>query len=877
VVNYRLDLYNEQGSPTIALRNCPVMERLPIDITLQIAEVRTPDKAMGSASKTIQIPGTTEVHKFFESVYDPNINLQDFNPGLKIKAYYYVDELLQFNGDLQIVKIKVQPLSRIVIYECQIVGEVLTVMNKVKDLYLTDLDFSTYNHNLTFTDITNSWTGTCDVAGTPTAVGAGVGYRYPMADLGTNNSNLSVMRPTDFQPVLFKRQILEKIFTNAGYTWTSTYLDSVEFKAEVMPPTEPMKLSSSALANNKFLAKRTTQQAAITIPSALVNTVKVVFGDANPYPAEFPTEVYDAGGNYDNTTFQFTVPVTQKYNIQGSLGLKFVVTRDTGSGPVDVNANITPAFTSGVHIKIYESNSSTTIGTYDLDILTNTLGSLATTQYNGQIQLNNVQLIAGQIYYIIIVFPFGGVQVQHNFGVATGTWALNTYVQADSNFSAEFASTDMYEGAVVTMNDALPKLYKQGDFITDLRKEKNLYFMQDKDNPLNIIIEPRPTFYNTNVLDWTKKLDRKAPVEEFLMGELDFIQLIGKHAEDGDYFNKIYVDEFKEPYGTKTLDIENDFIKNTKTIQTTTAATPYYSNPATGLVVPTMVKRDNNTITSTKVKPRSWYWSGVVTMPIGLSWKFKYNNDANFVVYNTMPMAGHTDNPWNPTIDLSWSVPKRVYFFTPNQQWTTNNLYNKWYSQGVNEITDPNSKLIRCQMYLTAKDIAEFDFRRPIETVIDRNHVICLVNKIEGYNPQVKQTCTVELLKLTAFDTFVPAVIDTELSTGNAQQNVYKIGGNNIENSPNSYNYGNDSMITGGSGNFINLNSNAQLINCNNVVVLGNVEGFTGIGLSDMTIDSTYNNTTQIAGFSGGGSGSGEIIDLGNRADLGQFNIGDRI
>jgi len=71
---------------------------------------------------------------------------------------------------------------------------------------------------------------------------------------------------------------------------------------------------------------------------------------------------------------------------------------------------------------------------------------------------------------------------------------------------------------------------------------------------------------------------------------------------------------------------------------------------------------------------------------------------------------------------------------------------------------------------------------------------------------------------------------------------------------------------------------NIILLNCNRVVVQPDVENFTGIGLSDMVIDSSYSNTTQIAGFSGGGgSGSGEVIDLGNRNDLGQFKIGDRV
>ena len=40
--------------------------------------------------------------------------------------------------------------------------------------------------------------------------------------------------------------------------------------------------------------------------------------------------------------------------------------------------------------------------------------------------------------------------------------------------------------------------------------------------------------------------------------------------------------------------------------------------------------------------------------------------------------------------------------------------------------------------------------------------------------------------------------------------------------------------------------SSIQLINCQRVVVESDVVNFTGVGLSDVTIDSTYSNTTQI-------------------------------
>jgi hypothetical protein len=363
------------------------------------------------------------------------------------------------------------------------------------------------------------------------------------------------------------------------------------------------------------------------------------------------------------------------------------------------------------------------------------------------------------------------------------------------------------------------------------------------------------------------------------MGELDFSRLICKHSEDGDYFNKLYFDEFKEPYGTQTHQITNDFIKGDKIVQTNIAPTPYAWNPSTGLVVPTIVKKDNTTTSTIAIKPRTWYRGGTINLPIGVSWQFVYNAGSNTVTYTTMPAAGHTDNPWSPTIDYCWDEPDKVYYSYPNQQWTNNNLYNKYYSQYINQITDKNSKIIRTRFFLNANDIHIFDFRYPIFTFINGEQGYYLVNKIEEYNPLVSESTMVELLKLTDYPVFTPTDSDKGGGLGGGDQGWERTMNDNITKGDNNFNYGESSMVMGGSGNFVsNGSQNISLINCSNIVVLPEVSNFTGIGLSDMTIDSSYSNTTQIAGFTGGGgSGSGEIIDLGNRNDLGQFNIGDRV
>jgi hypothetical protein len=824
-VRTELILVNElQTSPTsddVVLVNCPTIENISVPITLQISDVRTPGEGSGSYTKTTTIPGTPEVDKFFESVYDVNVALQYFNPNLKVRAYYYVDGIQNFEGHLQIIKILVDEVNKNHYYEVNIIGEVITLFTKIKNLLVEDLNFSSYSHNLSYANIVASWT-------TPLfSSGIGSGVVYGLIDWGTNNSNLYNVRPQDFKPALFYREVLQKIFLAQGYTWTSTFLDSTDFKRKAFTACNFLNVSNTIENNNKFLATAGGSQTFTETSTGTIGVDKVTWviptiGNV----AEFPNETYDTGNIYNNAGFVFTVPNTAKYNLSANLNLSFVIKRNG----VDVNSSMTVYQASGIHIKLYNSFTSTVEAIGDLNIQGNQ-GDLGTNTYNGGVSLNNVTLTAGHLYYVLI--NVSTLAAQYTAAVAGATWTIVTTVNSSSNFSAQLASLDPFENQTVTINDILPLNYKQSDFISDLVKEFNLFVKPDKANPNNLIIEPRPDFYSTQPISWENKHDWSSKVEVIPLGELDFNVLKARYSEDADFYNKLYQDEYKEPYGSYTKIIQNDFIKNERVIQPSYAATPYAVNLPSNVVLPQILKKDNNVVGTIKPKIRMLHWSGLITLPAGASWVFKYNNGANQVVYTQQPHIGSADTPYGPTLDLSWGVPKRVYFSYPNQTWTTNNLYNKYYSQYFNQITDKNSKLIRTKFYLTANDIHAFDFQKPIFTVINGQQGYYLVNKIEEYNPLVSETTTVELLKLIDYAVFVPDAITIDPGPGgDSSTSGAKVMGGNYVQGPDNTNVGQDSMVSGGSGNYIsNSAQSAELFNGTDVVV-NNVSNFMGVNLT---------------------------------------------
>lgn len=831
---------------------------IPVHIIFQIADIRTPNNRKGSRSFTINIPMSQENNILFENIFEVNISLQSFNPHLKTTAKYYVDELIQFNGYAQLLKINYDETAKTGEYEISLIGEIITLFSDIANLYLTDVDMSAYDHDLTYAQISGSW-------------GAlGNGFVYPMVDWGTNNSNLQVMTPTDWRAALFVREYMDKIFTDAGYTWTSTFLDSVFFQKLIMYSNTIPQLSQATLDDNKFLAVTDGTQnynlSANYFPGG--NDIGWTYSTLNQI--QFQSETYDTNALF--ATPDFTVPNTAKYNLATALALRFVVTRNA----VNVTANMKCDQATGIHVIIYNVTTSTIAGTYDLNIVDNTFGVINSSTYQTVLNLNEIQLTAGHVYRVVIKDI--NIVLTYNASTAAATWVLNTAIQSGGYFSAELSSATPYEGSTVPGNSLIPVGIKQTDFISSLIKMFKLQFMVDPTDSFNYFIEPETDFYSTtDYVDWTYKHDQNSITEILPLSELDAKTYRLTYKQDGDYYNKTHADYYKnldgspKVYGTYETEIENDFIKGQNVTEVLFGATPY--NMYGNIIAPCVVKKDNNTVSQISGQPRILYYSGSLSKT-GVSWKFVYNSGANTVNYTTYPHAGHTDDPYAPTLDINFGLPVKLYYTYPNLYWTTNNIWNKYHSVSHSRRIDKNSKMYITDFLLNANDIHKFDFRNPVFW----KDAYYIVNKLD-YNPIETNVTRVELLKLTKYDPFVESTYLTDSGGGNENTSWNNVKKQNITTGDNNFNDGNSSSIIGGSGNVIaNSSESVSLINCTNCQAVG-VENFTGIGLSDMLIDSTYSNTTLIDGISGGGgSGSGEVIDMGERLTGSDFtDMGNRI
>ena len=442
-------------------------------------------------------------------------------------------------------------------------------------------------------------------------------------------------------------------------------------------------------------------------------------------------------------------------------------------------------------------------------------------------------------------------------------------------------SEEIDEGMTVLINKCLPVGVKQLDLLKDVIKMFNLVFMIDKDDENNYIIEPfvdssNPTesFYpmmgvasgsgtNYEVFDWTDKLDIGKKFEVLPMQELDFKTYTLKYKDDGDYLNTKDKEILGETFGTKEIEVDNDFINQAKTNELGFSATPNaYPNLYTA-TVPYIYSFDNGTVSKFKPNIRLLYYndwvngtnyvSGVGYGTIFKDWTLYgfttslytavfTGNGTSQPTYGYYPYAGHTDNPLTPTYDLNFQTKYLDYPFLGT--FTTNNLYNLYHKAFIDMVSDQNSKVVKAYFNLSAIDIKSFTFRSKVFI----NNTYYLVNKIVDFDPLSSQTTLVELIRMPLYNGFTPEVYNPDNGP-----NLRQLSGNTNLGGSGNNNYGADSAVIGGSDNYISDGArNVNLINCSGVIVNSDVQNFTGVGLTNEVIEVQHSGVSMLRGSIGG-------------------------
>ena len=582
----------------------------------------------------------------------------------------------------------------------------------------------------------------------------GEGYVYPMIDYG--NSDGTYYKVENTYPAIYLKTYIDAAFELAGFKYSSSFFDSNYFKSLIIPfNSESFKISTDQLQERLFKATKTTTESTrypwdtIYYPSALYQVVRVKYDD------DSTNGNFDPNFVYNTTTGEWTVNRSGNYDIKATIDVGSLCVPDNGPLIMEHQYYLNPVNTV-VEMKIMKQ--PLTGSPVILDSQTYTFGGGGVNvpypagynfpDHSMSTQKLLVDLTLGEKIYVEIEWTCGyysdNVQFRDNnydsWGNQYGGMSAEMYFKCKGgSFYNKVNNTTLTDGGVVELAATVPDVTIK-DLFTSVLKLFNLYIETDKDDERKLVIETRNEFYSsTEIVDWTKKLDTSKTLELKPMGELQAREYIYSYKEDKDLLNADHQKVWGKIYGEKNIVIDNDFTTAKNENKVIFAPTVLQDRPATtDRIISSIRAEDSAGVKPIASAPRLLYYGGVKYT--STPWIYKSivtgNTSEHYYAY-----AGHLDNPLHPVEELNFTAPLGMYYDLV--EYTDNNLFNKYHSQMIEEITDKNSKIVTGYFYLKASDIYLLDFRK--QYFVDGNYL--RLNKIVDYNGNKNEVSKCEFIK----------------------------------------------------------------------------------------------------------------------------------
>lgn len=639
-----------------------------------------------SYSKTINIAGTNNNNKIFGFIFDLG-NANDTTDELPNVNYNFnaskAAQCRIFVDKVQIFKGTLRILEIIVEgakieYQCSVFGELGGFMSALGNKRLEDLVFPT-SYNHTYNQA-NIIASWDNIDGN--------GYYYPLIDYGGVSDNKTDFDVKAFRPALFVKEYIEKIFADSGYKYDFALLNSDLFKRLIIPH------------NQKELSTTSSTQL-----------------QAAPIAKTY-------NGNYFNFNLEFTSTTLGNFTLNPSNNI-FTYT-GTSAKTMSMAFSLAGIWKQGGAAYLRAYKNGVEIGSYYVGT------AFEYKYFTATISLSNVNFAPNDT--LDFRMEWSGSQT-YQLVVLSGSLSMSTS-------STELVPINYNEQ--VNINAAIPKGIFQKDFFLSVAKMFNLYIYDDKWDNKKIIVKPFVDFYEPNLdnaLDWSNKIDRSKPISIKPMSELNARYYHYKFKEDSDYYNENYKKKYNESYGDRVFDTNYDFSKDTEEVSVIFAPSVLFRGTGTDKIYPAIYKKSNENAAEDKMDSviRILQAKKIIT-GIG-NWTLK-NNGTGLLTLNYYGYAGHLDDPYNPTNDINFGVPKEVFFNATT--YPTTNLFNAYYSSYMAEITSKDSKLMSCYAYLNQVDILNLDFRKYIWI----DGVLFRLNKVDGYDPMEYTTTKINLLKV---------------------------------------------------------------------------------------------------------------------------------
>ena len=729
----QLKVYKTKGDGTTALF-LDLYETEPIKLTLSIEDITQAD-ATSVFSKTFRVPATRHNNEFFENAYE--VDGIDFDVTLKNYAEILVDGAEFREGHIRLQKIfRNQDLDRID-YELLFLGETRDFSSTIAEktlcqLVMTDFDWvglpqaytnaADFSGPFNYTNIVTSWLAFPETPGNMGAGYADGDIIMPLIDHGntyTDAQNTGAagdpdqgrialgpettgsrsftfpansLSQTRMKPMIRAKRVLDQIFQDVGYTYSSTFLNSDRFH----------QMYISAFGNDESIGMEIDQVTGTNFSSSNQ------FGSGNDINEYMYNNLVTT--NVSNN-FNIASPATGSYfNVTADAvtGGNFYIMSASAAMNGEVEQSNGPNIQVPVFLRLCVVNQ---IGGTITQTLAqgNSAGNGSTSSLTWDSRNGGYQPLAGDIIQVFCDTSSGFI----DYSTVT-----NTYWDCTAAPGAYYSPLD------------LDCEHKQIDYVKDILTMFRLVMQPDNNRPNNFIIEPWQDFIGSGTTyDWSHKLveDMDSVLEPLFNTQSATIEF--SKAEDEDYINTFHQDNNKHAYGYLQFNSTNELLKGTRKIEVVgIAPTPLdqiehgdATNPQINpqFVVPSIHTHDDNAAANEhipiKPKTRFLFYNGLQTITVNADKWYLNNSIGAAVQQSTWPLVSPYEN-WpvqTTSLNLNFSNDTR-YYIDPSpgtgyfDQGST--LFDTFWSRYISSLYNKFSRRLTAKFILNNVDLQDLTF-----------------------------------------------------------------------------------------------------------------------------------------------------------------------
>jgi hypothetical protein len=529
-------------------------------------------------SRTLTLPGTKVNNAFFEHVYDISIDSPFlFATNIKVPCYFDFGGFYLSQGYLQLNKVNIIANKFIDSYEVTIYGALSSFGRDINRAYLTDLStLSQYNHTASYDNITASWSGSLfngDIVYPLADYGSGYEFTQGSLNLFGMDDQDGALTVQNFKPAIRVKPVLDAIFDYAGYTYSSSFMNSAFLDDVYMICNNSLKYPEFSGVDLETYGKIKVG----AVSGSGMTDITLSSGSWTTLP--WYNSLSDPQNFYENGAYK----VEQTTNLKGALNININVSCSVNNMPGTLSANGT------WQIRMLETGSSTPYSTqavqsyiFFFDQLQQSRGSTGintTYELGSQFKFNSIP--AGNYYFQIRQSPNNPPPTTQPLVTLDPSGTTKSFIEIKEVNQAA-------DGRVMDIPSNMPfgtSGIKLIDFIAGMQKKFNLVIYPNNTKPNEFIVETFNNWYNKGERkDFNKyiNLDDKIeviPANNFAVNKLNFGDTL-----DGDYISQQFAKGANREYGKiYYTDTTNFYSQGTFEVKTTFASDPLIRIAGTGL------------------------------------------------------------------------------------------------------------------------------------------------------------------------------------------------------------------------------------------------------------------------------------------------------